>query len=199
MASPRALARGTQEGLNYPLLPYRHPAFPHGVLHTPFVIAIRNRNLGDEPLLAWMGRADYRPAEPRLTHPRVYLTEDAEWTLIADDWAYTLFHWCREHRLRDAARWGEVFAFWVGDADRGYGFSHYVNGERRREYIVDSPHFDDRVVVADEGPRLAAESAALHSQEDATVIVWTLAASLGIETDHRNKRLRCYGPMAGAR
>lgn len=177
----------------YPILPIAQPEFPFGVLHSPFVIAIRNRSLGDAEILEWLNCSQYepRPAAP-FAFPRVYVGQDEHWTLVADDWAYTLRHRCGERRLERGARWGEMFSFWVGDSDESYGFSHYVDGTLQRAYHVDSPQFSDRIVVYEEGPPLPGESEALR-EKDGMVIVWVLAESLGIETDHRRKRFRCYG------
>lgn len=180
--------------LTYPLIRCIDPGFPNGLLHSPFVIALRNRSVGDRELLEWLGCADYEPQPPSpTTRHQLYLSEDAEWILVADNWSYGLFFRCGEDLLARGARWGELFAFCVGDADESYSFSHYVDGSRRRAYAVDSPHWSDRIVSLDEGTPLQAESDSLR-MEEAMLIVWTLAASLGIETDHRRKTFRCYGP-----
>lgn len=180
-----------------------------GVLHAPYFVFLRGAPLptDDEvlkllfptPRSSWQGLLG-APSHERVPIPddrapadeHVYIGEQGGWTMIADDWFYHLWH--REDRKklleRLAARW-EVFALLLPDVDESYELVHFVEGRRVRERRVDSPHYTDRVVTIEHGQPLPCETEALYRQ-DGAVIVWTVAAAVGVPQLHDRATLRCY-------
>lgn len=87
-----------------------------------------------------------------------------------------------------------MFAFWVGDSDESYGFDLFADGQHRRSLLVESPSYTDRKVRRDEGMPLPGETAELY-EKDATIIVWTIAQTLGISVNPQTTVFRRYAPM----
>ena len=181
-----------------------------GVLHAPYFIFLRGAVLPTDDevldLLArpptpwWRGRAQPRtvkrlpvPDHLPLREEYVYVGEQAGWYMIADDWAYNLWHREDRPRLleRLAARW-EVFALCLPDVDESHEFVHLVGGRRVRERRVDSPHYTDRVVALNFGTPFPCETEALYGR-DAEEIVWTVAGAVGVPREHNRSTLRRYG------
>jgi hypothetical protein len=68
--------------------------FIDGELHAPHFIFLRCAGqYSDAELLGRFGLPTYRPTKeaPRLGRYAI-LADDGEWTMIADDWYYTLWH-----------------------------------------------------------------------------------------------------------
>ena len=168
-------------------------AFDGYMLHAPFLVAIRSLTPSDTDLLSALGLSNYHrcPIEEHSFSRQVFITNVGEWTLVADDWYYTLWH--TGTAARACTHWGDVFAFVVGDSDESYGFDLFEAGEHRRALQVDSPHYNDRVTIRDDGTPLPGERPELF-EKDAILIVWTVAKGLGISPDPHTTRFRRYAP-----
>jgi hypothetical protein len=115
------------------------------------------------------------------------------WTMLADDWHYTLWHMRTTRPAIEAiARLHEVYVCSEGDCDRSFDFAYWDNGRLAREYVVQSPRFTDRLIAKNWGAPLPGEAALLAT--DGCNIGIQLAASLGIQTRFMMEDLRIYGP-----
>ena len=170
--------------------------FVHGGLHTPYLIFLRcDGKYSDRELLNQFGLNTYRPtkaAQPFTNY--AILAHDGEWTLIADDWHYTLWHMpSTRPTLATLGQTFDVFACSVGDSDHSYDFVYYRGSRLVRKYVVDDSHYRGGVVVENFGEPLPGESTAFkHSDE--LKIVLGIAASLGIKTDYTERDCRVYVP-----
>jgi hypothetical protein len=174
--------------------------FVAGRLHAPYFIFVRGEGqYSDADLLRLLGLSAYRPTR---TPPRrrryAILADDGPWTMIADDWHYTLWHMpSTRPALQELGRSCDVFAASVGDCDHSFDFVFYRGGHLVRRYVVADPDFRGGSVVEDTGTPLPGESAAFR-EEDELRIVLGVAASLGIRTDYEVRDIRVYAPGARA-
>src|SRR5262249_23236755 len=172
------------------------PLIVDGQLHAPYFIFLRCGG-GDSPpeLLQQVGLAGFPPTEGIPGPGRyVILSTGGDWSLVADDWLYTLWH--RPLTRLVVAALGEtcdVFACSVGDCDRSFDFVYYRDGRLVRRYVVADPHFRGGVVAEDFGEPLPGEAAALR-QSGEFEIVLGIARSLGINTEFGEHDLRVYAP-----
>jgi hypothetical protein len=177
------------------------PLIIHGSLHAPYFIFLRCAGrYSDSDLLQRFGLADYRPRKGLPDFGRyAILAADGQWSLIADDWHYTLWH---KPATRPAlAKLGEtcdVFACSVGDCDRSFDFVYYRDAHLARRYVVADPHFRGGIVVENFGEPLPGEATAFQ-EADELKIVFGIANSLGIKADFSEGDLRVYaapGPVS---
>jgi hypothetical protein len=173
-----------------------------GELHVPHYIFMRCAGrVSDRALLDLFGLESYRPvAAARQYNRYAILGDDGEWTLLADDWGYTL--WNRNSTVQavhQIAQSCDVFTCWVGDADCSFGFAYYRDGQAVRRYTVEdpNPHRPDRTVTENIGEPLPGEAAALRERDEVAVVL-TIAASLGIRADYALRDVRVYAPVRPA-
>jgi hypothetical protein len=172
------------------------PLIVHGRLHAPYFIFLRCAGrYSDSDLLQNFGLADYRPRKGLPDFGRyAILAADGQWSLIADDWHYTLWHKpSTRPLLANLGETCELFACSVGECDRSFDFVYYRDARLVRRYVVADPHFQGGVVVENIGQPLPGESAAFQ-QSDELEIVLVIARSLGIPTDYSEHDLRIYSP-----
>lgn len=171
--------------------------FVHGELQSYYFIFLKcSGKFSDAELLQQFGlsahsRTNAFPSDCSY----VLLADDGEWTLIADDWWYTLWH-LPSTRTRIAAigQTCDVFACSFGDCDRSFDFAYYHDSRLIRRYVVEDPHFQGGVVVENFGDPLPGEAAAFK-EADQLKLVLGVAASLGIKTEYNEHDLRAYaGP-----
>ena len=123
------------------------------------------------------------------------IANDNQWTLIADDWLYTLWHMpSTRPALISLAESCDVFACSVGDSDQGFDFVYYENSRLIRRYVVEQHYDHPKRVVEDIGVPLPGEASAFE-QSDELKIVLAIASSLGIKTDYTEQDLRVYTPQ----
>ena len=168
--------------------------FVEGELHAPYFMFLRCAGRhSDADLLRRFELTSYRPTKsaPRLGRYAI-LADDGEWTMIADDWYYTLWHkQSTRPALAALAETCDVFACSVGDCDRSFDFVYYRDARLVRKYVVADPDFRGGSVVENVGEPLPDESAAF-GQTDEVRIVLCVAASLGIKTDYSERDIRVY-------
>ena len=174
----------------------RSPLIVGGRLHAPYFIFLRCAGrYSDLELLQWFGLADYQQTKGMPEFGRyAILGAVGEWSLVADDWHYTLWH--RPLTGLVLAALGEtcdVFACSVGDCDRSFDFIYYRDGRLVRRYVVADPHFQGGIVAEDVGEPLPGEAAALR-QSGEVEIVLGIARSLRIKTEYSDQDLRVYAP-----
>ena len=70
------------------------PTFGNCVLHSPFIVAIGSTTPTDSEVLEVLGLSHYRAGwlRGRSSSKEVLITNAGEWTLVADDWHYTIWH-----------------------------------------------------------------------------------------------------------
>lgn len=167
-----------------------------GQLHAPYFIFVRCAGrYSDSALLQQFGLSAYHPtkAAPRLGHYAI-LADDGQWTLIADDWHYTLWHMpSTRPTLAVLAESCDVFACSVGDCDHSFDFVYYRDSCQVRHYVVEDPDYRGGSVVKNVGAPLPGESTAFK-QPDELKIILSIAGSMGIKTDYTDQELRIYAP-----
>jgi hypothetical protein len=170
-----------------------------GRLHSPFFIFIRQpHGYSDFDILANFQLGSYRrsTATSRLGRHAI-LSAAGNWTMVADDWRYTLWHMPSTRTVLEAiAKSHEVFTCSVGDCDLSFDYAHYQVGNLKRKYVVSSPHFTDRVVVEDFGAPSSDEVQLPQQAGDNPGI--ELAERMGIQTRFTSDSLRIYVPGCDA-
>jgi hypothetical protein len=166
-----------------------------GQLHSPFFIFVRQpHGLSDVQILALFALDAYeRTSQPTRHGRHAIMSDGLGWTMLADDWYYTLWHLkTTRPAINELAKRNELYACTEGDCDRSFDFAHYKNGQLTREYVVRSPHFSDRQVVKNWGAPLPGEAGLL--EKDGHNIGIELAAKLGIKIRFTMDELRIYVP-----
>ncbi len=151
-------------------------------LHSPYVICVRAPSLSTAELLRTLGAAHLRAAPRGERGGRsLYVLRDDEWVVAADDWWYCLWRDPdKPGRLRALAEHGELVAFAMGDCCESYDLWRFYDGELVRRRVVESPHYNDRVVTVDEGEWASYEDEALYTL-DASLIRRRVLSAHGVE------------------
>src|SRR5688572_9450941 len=183
-----------------------HPYYPFlkwGFLHTPFMIYIRSYNtLSDENFMTLFGLRDYQKTFPPLPSIgwHVVFENDTEWTHIADDYRYTLWHSPRTTAaIEELSRSYDVFRCSIGDIDESFEFEYLRNGNRIRKFIFEHDVFKKtQIVTVDKGQRLQGEPAELDDlKSSAEKMFPTITQALGIVSVTHPLQNRFYGKKAG--
>ena len=97
----------------------------------------------------------------------------------------------------------EIFTFSIGDIDYSYDFQYYQGGTLRRSVVWEDPHIDGGRMKQEYGERLECEAInPVYESSSFIHEIWSLARSLGIETDYSKLEFRAYGipkPTTGIR
>jgi hypothetical protein len=172
--------------------------FIRGRLHAPYFIFVRGEGrYSDADLLRLFGLSAYRPTKARRRggHHAI-LADDATWTMVADDWCYTLWHMpSTRPALQALGQSCDVFACSVGDCDHSFDFVYYRGGRLVRRYVVEDPDFRGGRVVENMGEPLPGEAAAFGGSDELGIVLG-VATSLGIRTDYAEGDVRVYAPLA---
>ncbi|MBA4019343.1 MAG: hypothetical protein C0483_19425 [Pirellula sp.] len=179
-------------------------------LHSPHFIYFRGGiKLTDENILAHFNLTKHhRVFEIDDATTYVIITDAGEWTMIADDWLYNLWHMpSTKTALGSLGKNREVFAWSVGDCDESFQFCLYRSGKLVRNYVVDSPNYNDQIVKVDVGEALPSETELFASDLETGEKLNRLTISLGIDPRVSRDSLRIYGkpyssklsPWAGIR
>ena len=171
-----------------------YPQILDGQLHAPFFVFIRDWNVeDDQSALRVFGLEGYSSSQKVGDHD-CYITfsKHGEWTQIADDWYYTLWH-SRAFldAVREIASTHEVFLFMVGDADFSFEIEYHKAGKLMRQFINDQPPFGSGKVLSDVGDPFPPESK-ITLGADPLRELWSIAASIGCPTTIQRSDLRLY-------
>lgn len=170
----------------------------NGRIHSPYFIFIQcGGAYSDADLLTRFGLRDYRRSDSSSNPGRyVCITSDRQWTHIADDWSYTLWHMASTRDVIDEIGSDhDVFACSAGDCDHSWDFIYYRHGRLLRKHVVEDPHFLGGRVVEEFGIPLEGEADAMkHSDE--LEIALGIASSLGIDVRHNMEKIRVYSPRS---
>ena len=171
--------------------------FINGQLHAPYFIFVRGAGrYSDAELLRLFGLSAYRPMKSsHHSGHHAILGDDGPWTMIADDWHYTLWYMpTTRPALQELGQSCDVFACSVGDCDHSFDFEYYSSGRLVRRYVVADPDFRGGVVVENTGRPLLGEPAAFRESDELRRVL-AVAASLGIRTDYAEGDVRVYAPL----
>jgi len=183
-----------------------HPYYPFlkwGFLHTPFMIFIRSYNtLSDEDFMRLFGLRDYQKMFPPLPSIgwHVVFANDSEWTHIADDYRYTLWHSPKTtEAIEELSRSYDVFRCCIGDIDESFEFEYFQNGNRIRKFVFEHDVFKKtQIVTVDKGQSLQGEPAELDNlKSSAEKMFPTITQALGIVRVTDPLQNRFYGKKAG--
>ncbi len=166
-----------------------------GRLHSPFFIFIRQpHGYSDAEILTYFKLNSYKRSTESTSGGRhAVMCEAGDWTMLADDWYYTLWHMkTTRPAIKAMVEYHELYVCTEGDCDRSFDFAHYRKGRLVRKYGVSSPSYSNRVVVEDFGTPLPGEAALLEN--DGYNIGIELAATLGIKNRFTDDDLRVYVP-----
>lgn len=171
----------------------QQPSIFNDRLHSPFFIYFRrDPQLSDEQILAHFGLGRYERVSllPK-TATYAVITDAGDWTLLADDWLYRLWHMpTTRNAIESLGQKRDVFAWSVGDCDESFEYMFYRGGELVRQLTVDSPNYSDQVVRRDFGDKLPLESE-LHDLPIEHKID-RLCSDIGIVTAVTRDGLRLY-------
>ncbi len=170
------------------------PLLADGRLNSPYLIAVRaDGSISDATLLQLFGLLDYeRVAPARELHRHAILADGGGWTVLADDWYYTL--WQRPTTRPTIASLGaswDVFAGSAGNNDRSFDFVHYSDGRLMRRYVV--PHYLGGAEEADEGDPLPGKAEALRAADEWQRVLG-VARAVGVPTVYNERDVRVYAP-----
>jgi hypothetical protein len=143
----------------------RHPYYPFlrwGHLHTPFMIYIRSYNsISDQDFLNLFRLQGYHKSSPPLPglHWHVVFANDSEWTHIADDFRYTLWHSPQTTDvITELSQHYDVFRCSIGDIDDSFEFAYYRDGDLIRKFVFEHNVFKGtKIVTEDIGAKLLGE------------------------------------------
>ena len=165
-----------------------------GLLHSPYFIFVRcSGKYSDADLLHRFGLTKYtRTGKILGSGPYALISDDSTWTMLADDWRYTLWHMeSTRPAIAKLARSFDTYACSVGDCDHSFDFLYHRDGRLVRKYVVEDPDFHGGRVVENIGGTLPGESDAFK-HEDETRIVLSIATSLGIQVPCDESHVRIY-------
>ncbi len=131
------------------------------------------------------GLTDYHQASPPLPFPspHIVFANDSEWTHIADDFGYTLWHSSKTAKaITELSKHYDIFRNSIGDIDDSFEFEYYQSGELVRKFDFDDDVFNKtQIVTADIGPKLAGEPETFSDLKSSAFEMFpTITQSLGI-------------------
>jgi hypothetical protein len=171
--------------------------FINGRLHAPYFIFVRSEGrYSDADLLRLFGLSAYARVEVSHHLERhAILADDGSWTMIADDWSYTLWHMPSTRPAIEKLGSGcELFACSVGDCDHSFDFVYYSGGRLLRKYVVVDPDFSGGTVAENTGDPLPGETSAFKETNELGIVL-SLAFSLGIRAGWSERDIRTYAPV----
>ena len=164
-------------------------------LHAPYFIFMRCAGeYSDADLLAKFGIRKYkRVAEPPQHGPHATFFDSGDWTMLADDWYYTLWHMATTRpAIRRLSQFSDIYACSVGDCDHSFDFVYYQAGKLVRKYVVVADiGTNNSNVVENTGKQLPGELEALKL-DDQLETVLSISDALGIRGPTPEDELRFY-------
>lgn len=122
----------------------------------------------------------------------IYMSRDDSWVHLMDNYFYT--HWHSKKfsmKVEELGKTYELFSCSAGDCDLSFDFKYYKNGVKIREYIVESPNYDNEILKVNFGEPLLGEREALQRVDHLERVIH-IASSLGIELPTELKQIKCY-------
>jgi len=152
----------------------------------------------DADLLAKFGIHHYkRVAKPPRHGPHATFFDSGEWTMLADDWYYTLWHMkTTRPAIKRLSQFSDIYACSIGDCDHSFDFIYYQGGKLVRKYVVADPDFKSSNVVKDIGQQLPGEPEALKLDGQLETVL-SISDALGIQGPVPGDKLRFYASPDG--
>ena len=134
-----------------------------GGVHSPLFVFVRNDPVpSDSDILDAIGCDSYRPvARDSIHHQRhLVIGHTQEWTMVADDWSYTLWHAERQAQSIEAfaRQVEEAFVCRWPDVDETFTFSLWRDGDCVRSYDLIQEGWTGPVRLEESGARLPIET-----------------------------------------
>ena len=158
--------------------------FIKGIEQNSFINTLKLFDLSNRTLV------DYEKA--KYNDDCIFLFRDKIWVHIMDNFSYS--HWHSKNfklKIEELGKSFEIFSFSVGDVDFSFEFRLFRNGGLVREYIVESPNFNDEIITKNFGKPLKGEEKGLQ-KKDQLMRVIHIAQSLGIEFPKNQSEINCY-------
>ena len=171
----------------------------NGEVHSPFFLFIRHSpNPSDQDILDALGVSAYQLIEPEDIHHRPHLVigHADRWTVVADDYFYTLWHSEQTtHAIATyAAQLDDAFICRWPDVDETFAFSLWHRGACVRSFDLVKPGWSDPVTLEESGQKLEIETEELASQS-AEDRLKTISGELGYVASDAIGTFRVYaGP-----
>lgn len=134
-----------------------------GEIHSPLFVFVRNESTpADSRILDALGHGSYQLAEldDPGHRPYVVIGHTSEWTMVADDWSYTL--WQAEPQAKAiealARRAKEAFVCRWPDVDDTFAFSLWRDGDCVRSYELIQEGWTGPVRLEESGVPLPIET-----------------------------------------
>jgi hypothetical protein len=167
-----------------------------GMPHSPYFVFIKGINAkSDSEILEFfnLGRGKEVENDESFTGEFcIHLFRNSNWICLMDNWFYTYRHSEKfSNRINELGKEYEIFTCTVGNADLYFDFKYFKNGQKIREYVVESPNYNDEVLKTDFGTPLYGEQECLKL-EDQLDRVLSIACHLGIELPKNENEIKCY-------
>ena len=168
-----------------------------GELHAPFIIFFRSAELTtDDEVLDRLQLRGYRGTElhEQVTgEPWVIIGELNDYTIVADDWSYTLWHAERIGGVvtEFALNTSELFCYRLPDVDHTFDFDHFRNGKLERSYHLDPDGWTNPPILTTTGTPLPFETEDLAA-EDSMDRPRKVASRLGFDLNGVDCAFRRY-------
>lgn len=167
-----------------------------GIPHSPYFIFING--LSDKSDVEVLSLLELHTAE-KVEHNEslmdkecIYISRDANWVHIMDNWFYS--HWHSKElrqKIDELGKKQEIFTCSIGDCDLSFDFKYFAEGRKLREYIVQSPNFNNQIIMTDSGVPLPAENIGVKKKDPLDKVMY-IARSLGIVLPGRKQEISCY-------
>ncbi|SEQ34780.1 hypothetical protein [Neolewinella agarilytica] len=166
----------------------------------PFFAAIKDIScLPDEAVLEQCGLLNVQKNGNESTILNtVFICRNNEWSIIIDNWGYTLYHFMmhqrRHNKLAQIDSFGgenEMFQGVFGDSDESFSFYYFKNGQNLRTLEVSDPYYKGPELSADQGAPLPGEPEYFNLHKDIITIV-NIAYELGIQFPENLDEYREY-------
>jgi len=150
------------------------------------MIYVRSYNtLSDQDFMKLLGLQGYHKASPPLSWDvsHVVFANDSEWTHIADDYGYTLWHSPKTAgAIAELSASFDIFRNSIGDIDYSFEFEYHQSGKLVRKFVFDHDVFKGtEIVTADTGTKLFGEPETFSDlKTSAEKMLPTITQALGI-------------------
>lgn len=140
-----------------------------GEVHSPFFVFIHHSpRPSDKSILKALGCRSYRLVAPGKTHHdgrHLVIGHTEEWTVVADDYYYTLWHSEKDtHKIESYVQsLAEAFVCRWPDVDETFSFSYWKDGECVRSYALVQDGWVAPIRREESGERLPIETDELAS------------------------------------
>jgi hypothetical protein len=170
--------------------------FVKGIPDAPYFIFIKGiSELSDEEVLELLNlRGPNLVESPKYNDWEfcIYISRDQHWTHLMDNWLYSNWYSTElTDRIEELSKRFEIFSCSIGDCDRSFAFKYFKNGEKIREYVVESPNYNDNVLKINFGNPLPGEGEGLKKKNELDRVLF-IAKQLGIQLPKSSAEIKCY-------